>query len=298
MSFQNQVNTQPAPAVEGDFASSNPRATMLAGAGALVTGLLGAIVGRFAWATPAGIVNNFGSAGARIGFVHRAQQALITAFLGESGMTIPAGLYVTLFTSGDFWGRFAGGATAGQKVYANYADGSLSAAATGSPTNGGVMTASAGATFTASGSGTNLTTSAQTGVIHIGAVVAGVGIPVGTTIVSQTSGTTGAAGVYVTSGATTISAAAGTATSNILDVTAVTSGSFAVGDPISGASITSGSYITALGTGTVGGVGTYTMSAASQAASTAVTAVQTVETSYFVATTAGAGELAKISIEG
>lgn len=66
----------------------------------------------------------------------------------------------------------------------------------------------AGATFTGTGAGTNLTVSAVTGTIGIGDVISGTGVPVGTTIVSQTSGATGGAGVYVTSGATTASAAA------------------------------------------------------------------------------------------
>jgi hypothetical protein len=63
------------------------------------------------------------------------------------------------------------------------------------------------ASFTGTGSGTNLTTSAVTGIILIGDTVAGTGVPAGTTIVSQTSGTTGGAGVYVTSVATTSSGA-------------------------------------------------------------------------------------------
>jgi hypothetical protein len=50
-----------------------------------------------------------------------------------------------------------------------------------------------------------------TGIIKVGdVVVSGSGIPAGTTIVSQTSGTTGGAGVYVTSVATTISSGAAT----------------------------------------------------------------------------------------
>lgn len=61
--------------------------------------------------------------------------------------------------------------------------------------------------FTATGSGTNLTTSSVSGVIKAGDAIAGTGVPAGTTIVSQTSGTTGGAGVYVTSAATTSSAA-------------------------------------------------------------------------------------------
>ena len=80
----------------------------------------------------------------------------------------------------------------------------------------------AGATFTGSGSGTNLTTTSVTGTIGIGDVIAGTGVPTGTTIVSQTSGTPGGAGVYVTSGATTASSASITAG---ITVTAVAAGS-------------------------------------------------------------------------
>ena len=73
----------------------------------------------------------------------------------------------------------------------------------------------AGATYTGSGSGTNLTASAVTGTIGIGDVISGTGVPGGTTILSQTSGTPGGAGVYVTSGATTSSGAALTASATI-----------------------------------------------------------------------------------
>lgn len=60
-----------------------------------------------------------------------------------------------------------------------------------------------GATFTGTGSGTNLTASAVTGLISPGDYVFGTGVPANTTIVSQTSGTPGGAGVYVTSAVTT-----------------------------------------------------------------------------------------------
>lgn len=63
----------------------------------------------------------------------------------------------------------------------------------------------AGATFTGTGSGTNMTASAVSGTIGVGDVISGTGVPAGTTILSQTSGTPGGAGVYVTSGATTSS---------------------------------------------------------------------------------------------
>lgn len=68
------------------------------------------------------------------------------------------------------------------------------------------------ASFTGTGSGTNLTVSAvANGVINIGSIVLGTGVPVGTTILSQTSGVTGQTGVYVTSNPTTSSGAALTA---------------------------------------------------------------------------------------
>lgn len=65
-----------------------------------------------------------------------------------------------------------------------------------------------GATFTGTGSGTNLTVTAVSGTIGIGDVIDGTGVPAGTTLLSQTSGTPGGAGVYVTSIATTSVAAA------------------------------------------------------------------------------------------
>jgi len=62
---------------------------------------------------------------------------------------------------------------------------------------------------TCSGSGTSLTVTTMTsGSITIGATVTGTGVPVGTIIVSQQSGTTGQAGVYITNQPTTASAAA------------------------------------------------------------------------------------------
>jgi hypothetical protein len=67
------------------------------------------------------------------------------------------------------------------------------------------------ATFSGTGSGTNLTTTAVTGTIRVGDKITGTGVPASTYIVSQTSGATGGAGVYVTSNATTSAADALTA---------------------------------------------------------------------------------------
>lgn len=72
-----------------------------------------------------------------------------------------------------------------------------------------------GATFTGNGSGTNLTTTSVVGLIGIGQLIVGTGAPANTVIVSQTSGPTGGAGVYVTSNVTTSSGAALTANEQI-----------------------------------------------------------------------------------
>ena len=93
------------------------------------------------------------------------------------------------------------------------------------------------ATFTGTGSGTNLTTSAVAGYIVPGSTISGTGVPGGTTIVSQTSGTVGGAGVYVTSAATTSSGAT------------ITSGSFTY-------TVVGGTAVA--GTGTVNSIGVTT----------------------------------------
>jgi hypothetical protein len=129
--MQQQVYIEPNPAVEGDFASDNPRATVLAGPGGLVSSsITGVIVGRFAWATPGGLVTNAGT-GAPTGFVHREQQALITVFLEEASMAVPIGMAITLYNLGDFWAKTGTVATIGQKVFASNMDGSIKTGAAG-----------------------------------------------------------------------------------------------------------------------------------------------------------------------
>lgn len=66
-----------------------------------------------------------------------------------------------------------------------------------------------GATFIGTGSGTNLTVTSVTGTIVFNgtASLRGNGVPTNTAILSQSSGTPGGAGVYVTSHATTSSGA-------------------------------------------------------------------------------------------
>lgn len=219
MGFQQSVKVRYAPAQEGDFASANPRASMLAGPNSLVAGALGVLVAHFAWATSSGsadvetgetdfynVVSN-GGVGLPSGFVHREQQALITTFLAESGNLVPSGLPVTLHIAGDFWVKNAGAsATAiGQKVYASYADGSATTAATGTaPTNAGITANTATSTL--------LTVTANTGKpIVVGQPVSGTGIPAGAYISALGTGT-GGAGTYTLSAATTATATGVTVT--------------------------------------------------------------------------------------
>ncbi|AKR48658.1 structural cement protein Gp24 [Acetobacter pasteurianus] len=153
MSFQNQVNIQPAPAVPGDFASFNPTATFPAGEGALVAAAGGCTVAAFGWVQADGVsVANMppsGSTAAPDGFVHRDLTAQITDFTASESMVIPQGFPVTLFTAGDFWVQPTTQATPGQAVFASLSDGTISTAATGSSVTGAVATgffvASAGA---------------------------------------------------------------------------------------------------------------------------------------------------------
>jgi hypothetical protein len=205
--FQKTVNTDPAPAIEGDFASANRRTSMLTEAGkGLFAGAAGVIVGRFGRAklSDGTVTNSDPGVANRLGFICRDQPALITGWLGESTLTVQAGLELVMHDEGDFWARFAGGASVGQKVYASYADGSCSAAATGTPP--------AGASVTGSIATTVLTvTAVSSGALAIGDVISGSGVTAGTTITAFGTGT-GGTGTYTVSASQTAASTTITAT--------------------------------------------------------------------------------------
>lgn len=140
MPFQTTINQYPAPAVEGDFASANPNASVVAGDTALISGASGVTIGRFAWATAAGVVGNVQTSGAPTGFVHRQMQAVITAWLGATSMLIPPGVNMALMSAGDFWGRTTTAATIGQKIFASITDGTIATGAAGATVTGFVET--------------------------------------------------------------------------------------------------------------------------------------------------------------
>ncbi|MDE1158426.1 MAG: hypothetical protein PW791_09135 [Neorhizobium sp.] len=144
MPFQTQVQLTQAPAVAGDFASANPRHSVLSVPGGFIAGTNGLTIGLFAWADTATgtILSNTGT-GAPTGFVHRDLQALITTYLAEFGMTIPAGFGIgELFNGGDFWVKNAGASavTIGQKAFANNTNGTVSFAAAGATVAGSTET--------------------------------------------------------------------------------------------------------------------------------------------------------------
>lgn len=228
MGFQTQVNTVQAPALEGDFASSNPRASVLAGEGALVVGALPLAVGRFGWIDSTGVLVTNNGVGVPDGFVHRTFEGLLIVWLQEANLAcLQPGYPIALFTRGDFWARTLTVATKGQKVFANLGTGQVS---------------------------------------------------------------TGAAG-------STIANFAGTASfaTNVMTVTATSSGSLKVGDVITSAGVATGTYITSFGTGS-GGNGTYNLSTTpGTIAGQAVTSTSYVETTWKVATPGAVGDVIMIS---
>lgn len=133
MSFQKTLNRDLPRGVAGDFASTNPRNSILAGESSLRTA--GPInVGAFAFADLAtGLVASVFAAGLVIGFVHRNNQAVVP--LGQSAsMMIPTGKEIALFSSGDFYCVAPAAVSAGDAVYALDATGAVSAVATDSQT--------------------------------------------------------------------------------------------------------------------------------------------------------------------
>lgn len=314
MPFQSQVTTQPAIGVPGDFCDTNPRYTYNAGPGGLVAGSAGAIVGNFAWAVPPddsdgtpAIVNSFGS-GPVAGFVHREQNALFTAYLQETSLIIPAGFPLTLMTGAGLFVTNSGATEAlpGMKAYANFTNGAVTFANTGSPTAVGSGSASSIAPGTASVTGSITgdiltVTAVASGTLYPGGVLSGTNVATGTQITSQLTPllageTAGGDGrYYVSITEQTVASTTISETYGLLTVGGTVVSGFGVGDIISGAGVTAGTTITALGTGT-GGAGTYIVSPTQTVASEAITVgALNVETKWFARSSGLPGETVKIS---
>jgi len=157
---------------------------------------------------------------------------------------------------------YVGDTIAGTGVPANTA---ITAQISGTANGAGVyetsnQTTAAAATITTFG--TTLVVSATTGLISVGDTVAGgAGFPVAATVVSQISGTSGGAGSYQLSAPATqyVASATGVTTyGTTLNVTAVGSGTLAIGDPITGTNMPATSIASQI-SGTAGGVGVYSL---------------------------------------
>jgi hypothetical protein len=294
----------------------NPRYSVLAGPGALVSGSAGVFVGRFAWLSQAAldpdyaaaIVNNFG-VGVPDGFVPRSgQQSLITQYLADSTLLIQQGAPLWLAAGGGFLVRNSGSNQAlvwpvAMKAYANLANGLATFAATGSPTTASLTTSSIAANTTVAaismtGSITNnvlTVTAVSTGTLYPGTILTGPsGVATGTQVVAQltstaTGGALGGLGTYALSiGEQTVASGTVVGTYGILTVGGG-------GPPVSG-SVLSGTGVT---TGTIVWgqltASTWVVSPSQTAASTTITATLNVETKWAARSSGGAGELIKIS---
>lgn len=106
--FQNQVYINPAQALPGDFASSNPDVYKLSSTGIMVADSAGVKVGQFCALNANGTCTTVPGAApsgglSRLGFVHRENNAQIVTYLAESSYTILQGQPVAAFGKGDFF---------------------------------------------------------------------------------------------------------------------------------------------------------------------------------------------------
>lgn len=306
--FQQQVYSAPAVAVAGDFASQNPYFTYDAGPGGLVAGE-DLYVGRFAWVYPPVDPNGTGKVarclgnGQVAGFVHREMQATIVNYLDFAGQKLLPGQQCSLMIGGDFWVVNDGStiATPGMKAYARNADGKVRFEAPGTVVGGASATgsdiaASAAQTFTGSINGDILTVTVATNPVYPGMKLSGTGIVGSPKIVSQLTGTPNGVGTYLLNvlqsavvASTTITGAYG-----ILTIGTAT-GTFEVGDILTGTGVVAGTRITANLTGSGGTGGTMVVDNDTVVASTTITASDAVETKWYARSSGIAGELVKIS---
>lgn len=205
MPFPNAVRLQPEIGTPGARASMNPISVISRIAQNVVT------VAAFVWpgTDTDNQVTNSGT-GKPLGFAVTDQTGVIPNYLQEYSMQVPQGFPVQVAQQGEWFAKSAANAaTLGQKVYANYGDGSLSFAATGSASTNAGITAN-----TTSGSNV-LTVTANSGAnIQVGQPISGTGIPAGTYISALGTGT-GGAGTYVMSQNATASGTGVTVTSTL-----------------------------------------------------------------------------------
>lgn len=312
--WQTQVYDQPAAFVAGDRVSNNPIASYDAGPGGLVAGPGGCVVGRFAWIYPPNdpnggyqVAQNFGY-GPPTGFLMRSQQALNPTYLSNAGNTVQSGFELALQTSGDFAvvndGTYQ--PIPGQsKAFVDLATGKVKFQAAGTIFGGASATASSIAastnSMTASISDDIMTvTAVLSGTIYPGTTISGTGVIANTVISSQLTPllageTTGGVGRYaLTIGNQTVASETISGTYGTLTIGTAT-GTFAIGDVLTGTNVVAGTAITANITGSGGTGGTMAVNNNTVVSSTTITASTAVETKWIATTTGANGETVKIS---
>lgn len=212
--FQSFINTYQPTGQKGSRASMNPRAFVLGGEGDYRADATDVVtVANFAWCVPGGTAHGALTAGGILAFVSNEMEALITTWLAQDTLVVPAGLIVPAYTHGDFWAEMNGtGAVAvGDAIYAVNASGAPSTSSA-SATDTGYKAASA-IPAQASSSG-NVTINGSTGVMtvavtvtgaiqtgangQVGANVNGTGVPANVFVLNQLTGTAGSNGTYNT----------------------------------------------------------------------------------------------------
>lgn len=306
--FQQQVYAQPAVAVEGDFSNQNPYFTVPAGPGGFVAGAGGVLVSRWGWIYPPDDPNGMGKLVTNVGngpvggFIHRELQALIINYLDFAGLRVQQGFGVTLLNGGDFWVRNVGAvsATIGMKAFANLADGTTQFAAPGTIIGGASATGSSIAAGTSSStgsiSGNVLTvTAVGSGTLYPGTTLSGTGVALGTKILSQLTGTAGSTGTYLVDiGDQAVASTTLSGTYGILTIGTAT-GTFAIGNILTGTNVVAGTAIYFNLTGTGGTGGTMVVDKNTVVASTTITASTAVETKWYAMSEGDTNELVKIS---
>jgi hypothetical protein len=145
-----------------------------------------------------------------------------------------------------------------------------SALASGGTSTASTIASETSGNFTASIAGNVLyVTTTPTTPLVPGAIVTGSGVTADTQIVNQLSGAAGGIGEYAVTQTQSVTSETMTATWGLMTIGGTVGGSFSIGQTVTGTSVTSGTQITALGTGT-GAAGTYIVSPAQAISSEAL----------------------------
>jgi hypothetical protein len=327
--FQQAVSLYPAVGNWGARASMDPTATVNAGQFNLTAGVLGVSVGKFAWqnfaaSTGLGTINNFSPTVPTLpdGFIGNEQQALITTWLAQNGMVVPAGYQVGAFYNrGSFWGKTVyADAAINQKVFANLFSGDIYPGAPGAFITANVGSAAAVTATTTVGSYSMNITATGSGVVAVGQQISGPGLngqfptyiesfgtyngTAGTVNLTLAAVTASTGGTFTTianvgiGGATATSGTIASGTSALTMNAGTYVGTIAVGQSIycATAGLPSGAYVAALGTG-VGAAGTYTIGPSNATATITAQAFQFssfIETPWYFLSAGNVGDLVKI----